>query len=1332
MSLRLLVTDFEDEAQWRWLLTDEHGAFLADHAVGLDRDAPEFQGWIDPYAHVRWHADPASGLDGARALVDELGQWIGVHVWGDVGERIAERAKESSVVVRVSVPASAEAMLYRPLELGYLGGLPLAQRDISLVFEFADATGSAKADVGERLRMLALFSVPTDQTALNSRHERYELRRLVHRTAQTAARAIELRVLQYGVTQELFASVLAEGGGWDLIHFSGHGLPAGLVLEHPDGTADVVTSDKLSKLLWPIRAQLKLVTLSSCESAAATVAETMRLLGLPVSADVPAADETDERPLPALAHKLAGDLGCAVLAMRYPVDDDFAVELAGHLYEGLFEKGQPLTRALQMALVHPSLEDNRDRVPPLSVATPALFGAAAADLSLQPPPSAPGTSAIVDLSSVGLSHFPPEPRLFVGRVGALARARASLAPTSPHRAIVFYGMAGAGKTACALELAYCHQEGRFQAMAWYSAPPDGQDISGTLAAFAVALESQVAGLDITPVIDDLETLERFLPRLTAALANSAVLIVLDNVESLLTERGAWRDPRWKLLIEAIVGHEGLSRLVITSRHIPEGLATDQRVGVEQIDTLSAGEAVLLARQLPNLGRLIRADGIADASGSRELARRALETVQGNPKLIELADRQAADPQGLRERLDDAAAAWGADASRLSVFFATGRPDHDYDARDFLRVLETWTTGAARRLPRDARIAFQLVCALEERDRFSVVVDGNWADLWHRLDLPEPAPDPHHALRVVASQGLIDMQADGEDHVLYHVHPAVEHASRQSAEAGFQTAVDTELALYWETVFAQGLQNEEHDQGGLIVVYSGLAATPYLLRLDRPAAAIPLLERVLSREDSPHLFAAMLPTLEQIIEHTAGTPAEISANALLLRIRGMQAPVDAVAPMRELLDRAVEAEDWVRASGLAGEVVALLLRANRFDEALELVEAKVDYTRRAGLGPWTQLTSESLRLAIHQGMGKNEQVLATFETLQRKMDAIGEEAADTKEMADRWRVREGIIGVAHRAALTLKRFDVALELNSELLSSKRERGTSALLQARTAFNDYGPLLYLKRYDDADRLLRWCRSVFETAQSRNDLIYLYGAWSDLEDERGHYDQAIAFVGRSMRLAYAVIDPSSIVNGHHNLANYVEHSRQDPERILANRLAAAVVAYAFKRADISDLLYGLRDVDRQALPSFQQLCDRMMTEQEVDLARLQAAFPPNTPSGEEILRNVLDLAYSQVPDHLNEERLLQNWRAIIDAVVAATKGDRAALSDVEPALESLSATQDWATLTAVLRRIATGERDREVLLEGLDPIDTIIVSATLDQLGRERRTSASKASPRASKSR
>jgi CHAT domain-containing protein len=82
-------------------------------------------------------------------------------------------------------------------------------------------------------------------------------------------------VLQYGVTRDTLREALEDGEGWDVIHFSGHGLPGALVLETPDGQSDLITSAGVNDLLRPASQRLKLVTLSACLSAAASIEQAL-------------------------------------------------------------------------------------------------------------------------------------------------------------------------------------------------------------------------------------------------------------------------------------------------------------------------------------------------------------------------------------------------------------------------------------------------------------------------------------------------------------------------------------------------------------------------------------------------------------------------------------------------------------------------------------------------------------------------------------------------------------------------------------------------------------------------------------------------------------------------------------------------------------------------------------------------------------------------------------------------------------------------------------------------------------------------------------------------
>jgi hypothetical protein len=310
------------------------------------------------------------------------------------------------------------------------------------------------------------------------------------------------------------------------------------------------------------------------------------------------------------------------------------------------------------------------------VAAPALFGARAASLTLVPPKQPPQPFALPD---AGLAYFPPEPAQFVGRVSAMTRGSAALAAESTKSGVLFHGMAGAGKSSCAVELAYHHEAaGRFQAFVWYRAPEEGKDI-------ALALR-------------DIDTLRDWWPRLTESLERIGILLVLDNLESLLTTTGQWRDERWGLLIGALLTPGGLSRAVLTSRTRPADLPDSTEIIA--LHALPLDEAVLLMRELPNLRRLLdgTASGVSVTEG-REMVRRTLRLVQGHPKLIEFADRLAADPRRLSAQLDRADAAQG--QGELDAFFHEG--ETRFGADTFTTVLRGWTAGISGELPENADV-----------------------------------------------------------------------------------------------------------------------------------------------------------------------------------------------------------------------------------------------------------------------------------------------------------------------------------------------------------------------------------------------------------------------------------------------------------------------------------------------------------------------------------------------------------------------------------------------------------------------------------------------------
>ena len=381
-ALRLEVAEFGDADHWRFVLKEADGAFLADHSVALHRGDEHYAALVDLPDYLQLHSAPDTREADEQRVLGEVGSWIGEQVLGrSIAEKLLVLAGPS-VVVRVLVPPAAERLLALPLEIARLdGGDPLSVQGVSFVFETTGTAPPAAVPIGERLRILALFSLPPAGSPLNLRRERQMLHSLVRRLTGAAGLGVELHVLQYGVTRASLREVLRQREGWDVIHFSGHGQPGALLLERPDGQPDQVSSTDLARLLRQAGGRVKLVTLSACLSAAASIAQTLSWLGFSegeaVQREAPPARDTGEqagKTAPTVARALTEALDCAVLAMRYAVEDEFAMNMARELYDLLFRQKQPLPEATRLALESVTDRSGGGAVGALSAAAPALFG----------------------------------------------------------------------------------------------------------------------------------------------------------------------------------------------------------------------------------------------------------------------------------------------------------------------------------------------------------------------------------------------------------------------------------------------------------------------------------------------------------------------------------------------------------------------------------------------------------------------------------------------------------------------------------------------------------------------------------------------------------------------------------------------------------------------------------------------------------------------------------------------------------------------------------------------------------------------------------------------
>jgi tetratricopeptide (TPR) repeat protein len=746
----------------------------------------------------------------------------------------------------------------------------------------------------------------------------------------------------------------------------------------------------------------------------------------------------------------------------------------------------------------------------------------------------------------------------------------------------------------------------------------------------------------------------------------------------------------------------------------------------------------------------------------------LRVVQGHPKLLELADAAAAD----RDRLDAQLAAaeeaatvqspagrldpqlaagetagGRSPASQLDAFFRDGHTD--LEATQFLDALACWTTGALDALTPAARLMAEFVACLEDGDRVSYVIDANWADLWRRLERPGEAPAPRPLLDALAAAALVEAEAvglpgvdkqpsatdeadsgdeagaghgadavdepgvgDGAVPLSYRMHPGVAAAIMARAHPGAREAADVELAAFWEAV-SDRARGREGGEDSDLVVRAGLAAAPYLLRRADWDTVGFLLHHAVLRDASPGTAAAVLPSLRRV---AAATGAPKDAWTLARALAGVDRS-EAERLLRGAMDTAGGAGDYWVASGAAGELINLLRHAGRLAEALAVSGDMVEFTERAGLGPWTQLADHGWRLQVLVRMGEHARVLAETETLRAEMASLPAQG-DANEAVNPWNVRESILDTGHSSALATGDWQRCLDLNAEIAASKRQRGAGLHEITSTRFNDAGPLIRLGRRVEARRLLEECQRVFEDLADTSRLATVLSTRSDLEDKLGHRQAAVDLERAALRLRYARPESSEIMISHHNLANYLGRLGGDQAGQRAHRLAAALISQLSGMAhDLAGTVDALATELSDHNPTVQlpatvvQVVATAELTEGVLLGALLSALQPDPEAVENALAEILRL----VPQ-ASKSRIVsavQRWEPVIAAIATACQVGQEPPAELAEFLDEQAKHPDWTALVAVLRRILAGERDEPALLTGLDPIDTAIARETLARL-------------------
>jgi CHAT domain len=1269
----LTVTNYSTDRQWSWELSSS-GIPIARHDVQVDPADPSFEAFTNIQAYVTWRVPPRAAQSVKSGVLDDLGRWITPKLFGPIA---AVLCNGSSADVNVVLPPAAAHFASWPFELAWYDGGAIAVRDVVFTYEVnRGRPGPADRPLVEApIRILGVFALPVGQHPLSLRNERRHLEGLFRQMSADSGLDVRFSFVQYGVTRERLTRVLRDPEGWDIVHFSAHGVAGGLALEAPDGSLDVIGSNGLLHLVEHASPRPRLIVLSSCSSAGAEFDRSHRQLATPDD-PVPAREPSLE--VPVLGSVLADKANCAVLAMRFPVSDRYAADLSLHLYRHLIEQQRPLTQALRDAVAN-----STPRTDVLQRVAPVLLGSGCDQIAFK---AASLTANPADQSrTITGSGTANTADTFVGRTETIARAIAALAPGGTITAVVLHGMPGSGRTATAAEIAHAAAES-FEDVVWLGAPTgDGcQADSERIAAHDVSI-----GL--------------------AANTARRVLFVVDDVP----DSGSLAK-----LLESFAHDDGPRLLITALRRL-----TVPHVGVlwEPLGLLSAEESALLVEYCRNLQALVTESG-SERVRTTALANHALVMAMGSPGLITLADAHAQSYDRLHQWTTLLGGQWSEETHQGHGI----APDASQTAWLAQRMLE-WTRLELAFLPQPAADLLQTICGLEEHDRLRWFVREVWLQRGHGDDLAEEddlAKELERAqiaifddaAETLCDRTLVQLAQADSDAAFYVIPTVVDLAVQQGTTPRIAHDINVAAKDGWLRAFSAGTALP-HEERSDLVGRACRSIVPYLLRLNDPDRALNFLIRALAREFPDTAVTDSLRLTRQIADATA-----IAANRRLAIFTGirLRARVDPAVALQEADTFLSTLDDQELRADVRTLKIALLQRQGRYIEALALadenlaaVERHPDVRRR--------FDAEGTRLQILRLLGRYEEAYERAQALWQEMDsaraAPGQSAEDPYLT---WSSYELILQAGALAARHLDKYDESLAMNRALRRSMRERRAPPLWQANALYDDFLPLLKLDRVREARQV---CLEVLPVARAYGDRLLeamALGSLSEVEWALGYNQDAYQAGMLGLTLLYDVrpFERMQLITVHNRMANIYKRLNRWPEAFV-HRMACVMLCELTDSSDREELLRLAEDLcyfHEPPLPTdARDVTAKLTAMHSVDFAAVIHDLAGNLEAGERAYQAALTRAREIPLEELFPiEDLAVTWGLMMTASAAAANGDRKAHIFLHRILDS---SDD--PLARAFKDIADGSVP-QVDSSTLSPLDEYILNITHSMVAGETRIS------------
>jgi CHAT domain/Trypsin-like peptidase domain len=561
--------------------------------------------------------DARVGLVGVEASLRQVGRlmaesFLPAPVAAALGQVVTAAERESMPVllgIDIGVDNGAAALRGLPWE-----SLPVPGSDIPvalhhLVTVYRRVVAATPRDVPGPLRIVVAIAAPTAGSHGAVLGYETELRAVLAAVKGARSGNAQVRIVPFA-TPTAIREALA-GGDVHVLHLSGHGTPGGVVLEHEDGAARLVSAEEFVKEAIPPGCMPPVIALAACYT------------------NVPA-NKVSGTSLVGFADGLVAAGAPVVIGTETSVTDRYATRVFAAVYAELARSPHPdpvaaLSRARRVTqdLFAASTDPRDQAVSGLDEWAVVTVLASAPATVLFDPAKVRVAAPVLGGVAPAFRRVGPlvglEPGLFVGRrveQRMLPRALTGLDPASAA-GVVVHGIGGIGKTTLATELVR-----RAQALDadLVVVALTGQLLVETILTAVAARLRQVyinAGVldQALPLLQalgqaDLPWHERLEVLQANILDQVPLLLVLDNFEDNLSDPDQARGVRILIdevlagFLSAWVAAPGRSHLLVTCRYqfsLPD--AGEDLLDWRLLGPLTLAETMKLVWSLPNLDDL---------------------------------------------------------------------------------------------------------------------------------------------------------------------------------------------------------------------------------------------------------------------------------------------------------------------------------------------------------------------------------------------------------------------------------------------------------------------------------------------------------------------------------------------------------------------------------------------------------------------------------------------------------------------------------------------------------------------------------------------------------